>query len=144
MSTAPAAKPLAVPRRGLLIAVALGLVVLAAIAFDTTVVHIGSEQDARQQAFSPDKYGEDQFARIQTFVDGKAVDAVTLGTELLADKAGTAKKYGTASSTGAIIPVKLTGVDTSALTGKTVEVTGAFRLINPKNWLITPVRLAVK
>ena len=35
-------------------------------------------------------------------------------------------------------------LDTSALTGKTVEVTGAFRLINPKNWLITPVRLAVK
>ncbi len=216
MSTVPAAKPVTSPRRGRLIAVALGVLVLAAIAFDTTVVHIGSEQDARQQAFSPDKYGDDQFARIQTFVDGKAVDAVTLGTELLADKAGAAKKYGTASSTGAIIPVKLTGtagegksgiydlavqglppdikvrvqtgpaingtdlrdapgdiafgsfknqieyqnagsginramkktvldpLDTSALTGKTVEVTGAFRLINPKNWLITPVRLAVK
>ena len=109
MSTVPAAKPVTSPRRGRLIAVALGVVVLAAIAFDTTVVHIGSEQDARQQAFSPDKYGDDQFARIQTFVDGKAVDAVTLGTELLADKAGAAKKYGTASSTGAIIPVKLTG-----------------------------------
>ena len=30
------------------------------------------------------------------------------------------------------------------LTGKTVEVTGAFRLINPKNWLITPVEVVVK
>ncbi|MDO5641464.1 MAG: DUF2291 domain-containing protein [Paracoccus sp. (in: a-proteobacteria)] len=35
-------------------------------------------------------------------------------------------------------------VDTSALTGRTVTVTGAFRLINPKNWMITPVEIAVQ
>lgn len=35
-------------------------------------------------------------------------------------------------------------IDTANLTGKTVEVTGAFRLINPKNWLITPVEVVVK
>lgn len=35
-------------------------------------------------------------------------------------------------------------IDAANLTGKTVEVTGAFRLINPKNWLITPVEVVVK
>ena len=38
----------------------------------------------------------------------------------------------------------LDGLDTAALTGKTVDVVGAFRLINPKNWMITPVRIDVK
>ena len=38
----------------------------------------------------------------------------------------------------------LAGVDNSALTGKTIAVTGVFTLINPKNWLVTPVRLDVK
>ena len=35
-------------------------------------------------------------------------------------------------------------IDAANLTGKTVEVTGAFRLITPKNWLITPVEVVVK
>ncbi|SDY96366.1 Predicted lipoprotein [Jannaschia faecimaris] len=38
----------------------------------------------------------------------------------------------------------LADVDTATLGGKTITVTGAFRLINPKNWLITPVTLEVK
>lgn len=38
----------------------------------------------------------------------------------------------------------LTKVDTSALTGKTISVVGAFKLVNPKSWLVTPVRLEVK
>jgi predicted lipoprotein len=38
----------------------------------------------------------------------------------------------------------LADVDTKALTGKTVVVTGAFTLINPKNWLVTPVRFEVQ
>lgn len=38
----------------------------------------------------------------------------------------------------------LAGVDTAALTGKTITVTGAFRLINPKSWLVTPVRMSVE
>lgn len=35
-------------------------------------------------------------------------------------------------------------VDTSSLTGKTITVTGAFRLINPKNWMITPVEVGIQ
>lgn len=38
----------------------------------------------------------------------------------------------------------LAAVDTNALAGKTVSVVGAFRLINPKSWLVTPVRLEVQ
>lgn len=38
----------------------------------------------------------------------------------------------------------LSKVDTSKLTGKTISVVGAFLLINPKNWLVTPVKLSVQ
>ncbi len=38
----------------------------------------------------------------------------------------------------------LDGVDTANLTGKTIEVTGAFTLINPASWLVTPVKLSVE
>lgn len=38
----------------------------------------------------------------------------------------------------------LSKIDTSALTGKTVTVVGVFKLINPKSWLVTPVRLDVQ
>ncbi|RVA64506.1 DUF2291 family protein, partial [Mesorhizobium sp. M7A.F.Ca.CA.001.08.1.1] len=38
----------------------------------------------------------------------------------------------------------LAKVDTSTLTGKTISVVGAFKLVNPKSWLVTPVRLDVK
>lgn len=38
----------------------------------------------------------------------------------------------------------LADIDNAALTGRTVEVTGAFTLINPKAWLITPVELTVE
>lgn len=37
----------------------------------------------------------------------------------------------------------LAKIDTANLTGKTVAVIGAFKLINPKNWLVTPVKLDV-
>lgn len=38
----------------------------------------------------------------------------------------------------------LEGVDVDSLVGKTVSVTGVFKLVNPKNWLVTPVELQVK
>ncbi len=218
-STAPttsAPKAPAPSRRGMLVGVAAIVVLAGAIAVDTTVVPIGSEADIRVQAFSPDSYGQEQFPRIQAFVKEKAVDAATLAPAVLADKDAAAEQYGTASSTGAIMFVTLTGVagearsgvypltvegmpeditvrvqtgpaingtdlrdatgdiafgdfknqieyqdagsginramkaavldgiDTANLTGKSVSVTGAFRLINPKNWMITPVEVAVQ
>ena len=38
----------------------------------------------------------------------------------------------------------LAGIDPAALTGKTVTVVGVFKLVNPKNWIVTPVRVDVK
>jgi predicted lipoprotein len=38
----------------------------------------------------------------------------------------------------------LDGVDTTALEGQTIEVTGAFQLINPAGWLVTPSDLVVQ
>ena len=218
MNVMPARTPKAPApsRRGLTIAIGLGIVVLAAIALDTKVVGIGSDADVRKEAFSPDQFGDKEFPRIQTFVVEHAVDAATLGPAVLADKKAAAAQYGTASSTGAILPVRLTGtagearsgvydlkvegvpedihvrvqmgpaingtdlrdatgdiafgsfknqieyqdagsainnalkdtvlskIDNSALTGKTISVVGAFKLVNPKGWLVTPVSLEVK
>lgn len=216
MQEATAPKAPAAPRRGLYISIALALATAAGIALDTTVVHVGSEADVRQQAFSPDAFGETEFPRIQSLITEKAVDGVTIAPEVLADKVAAGKKYGTVSSTGSIMMVRLTGVlgeakagnydltvdgmpadvkvrvqtgpaingtdlrdapgdidfgafknqieyqdagsginramkktvlegiDAASLTGKTIEVVGAFRLGNPKNWLITPVSLVVK
>ena len=215
-STSTAPKAPAAPRRGLYLSLALGVAVLAAIALDTTVVQVGSEADARQQAFSADTYGTTEFPRIQSVVQERAVDAVTLAQAIAADKDAAIAEYGTPASTGAIMMVTVTGVagepragvyplsveglsedqkvrvqtgpaingtdlrdapgdiafggfknqieyqdagaginramaaqvlepvDTANLTGKTVTVTGAFRLINPANWLITPVSLEVQ
>ncbi len=38
----------------------------------------------------------------------------------------------------------LEGVDVNNLVGKSVSVTGVFKLVNPKNWLVTPVGFDVK
>ncbi len=36
------------------------------------------------------------------------------------------------------------GLDPDTLDGKTATVVGVFKLINPKNWLVTPVKVDVK
>ena len=199
-----------------LILPALAALAAVGLALDTTVVRVGSQADVRQQAFSPDRYGQKEFPRIQAFIQERAVDASTLAAAVLADKAAAAKTYGTATSSGAIIPVRFSGtageaksgiyaiavegvppeirvrvqtgpaingtelrdapgdiafgqfknqieyqdagsginramkaavldpLDPSRLSGKKVEVVGAFRLINPKNWLVTPVAVTVQ
>jgi predicted lipoprotein len=38
----------------------------------------------------------------------------------------------------------LTSIDTANLKGKTIAVIGAFKPINPKKWLVTPVRLEIQ
>ncbi|RJL16496.1 DUF2291 family protein [Paracoccus siganidrum] len=214
--TGSAPKAPAPSRRGLFIGIAAAAVVLAAIALDTTVVHVGSEADIRQQAFSPDGFGQAEFPRIQEFVRQRAAEASELAAAIEADREAAIAQFGTPASTGAILAVRVTGVagepragihplaveglpeditvrvqtgpaingtdlrdapgdiefgafrnqieyqnagaglnramkaavldpiDTANLTGQTVEVVGAFRLINPQNWLITPVEVSVK
>lgn len=211
-----AAPALASTKRGLIASGAVALALMGAMALDTAVVQIGSAADTRQQAFSPDAFGATEFPRIQSLIAEKAVDAQVLAPEVLADKAAAGAKYGTPSSTGTLMMVRLTatagaakagiydltvpglppeirvrlqtgpaingtdlrdapgdiafgafknqieyqdagaglnramkatvldGIDTANLSGKTLEVTGAFRLVNPKNWLITPSNVSVK
>ena len=93
-----------------MISIGVAVLVLAAIAYDTKVVRLGDGDSGMPQAFSPDRFGTEQFPRIQEFVIKRAVDAPTLATAVLADKAAAIKQYGAESSTGAIMPVKLTGV----------------------------------
>lgn len=201
---------------GLMAGVAVAVIVVAAIALDTTVVKIGSEGDVRQQAFSQESYGAEQFPKIQAYVEKHAATATELQTAIAADKKAAGKKYGVATSTGPVIPVTLTGtfgarksntnemkidglppetvvrvqtgpavngtdlrdatgtiefgqftnqiqyqdagsginnemkkqvlakLDPDKLEGKAATVVGVFKLINPKNWLITPVKVEVK
>ncbi|WP_102960364.1 DUF2291 family protein [Mangrovicella endophytica] len=198
------------------VAAALGVTLVAAMALDTTVVRIGSENDARTAAFSPEQFGASQFPTVQADVEARAVAAPELAAAIAADKAAASVKYGVAAGTGAVMAVKFTGVvgegksgvykvavpdlppeltvrvqtgpaingtdlrdatgkigfdqfknqieyqnagsalnnamksqvlagiDGASLPGKTITVTGVFKLINPKSWLVTPVRLEVQ
>lgn len=202
--------------RNVVIALAGVIVLLGAIALDTTVVEIGSEEDQRQAAFDPDAFGRAEFPRISEAVRARAVEAPVLAEALAEDKAAAIESYGTPGGIGAFMPVQLVGalgesksgifdvvveglpegtrvrlqtgpaingtelrditgdivfgafknqiefqdagsginramaaeiladLDRESLTGKTVAVVGVFNLINPKNWLITPVSLEVE
>ena len=201
---------------GTIVTSVIGLALLAGIAFDTTVVRIGSETAAGPAGFSAETYGPTEFPKIRDAIAAKAVEAPVLAAAIAADKAAATAQYGVASGGTAVFPVTLTGtageakagiytlavpdmpegvtvrvqtgpaingtelrdatgtiefgqftnqieyqdagsslnnamkaevlapIDTKALSGKTVTVTGAFRLVNPKNWLVTPVKLAVQ
>lgn len=201
---------------GRIVASAAVLIVLAAMAFDTKIIRIGSSDDVKAGVFSAADYGATEFPKVKAGVEERAVDAVTLANAIAQDRPAAEKTYGVSAGTGAVMAVKLTGVfgeaksgiydvkvdgipdtvrvrvqtgpaingtelrdatgtiafgqfinqiqyqdagsalnnqlkkdvlaqiDTSQLTGKTVSLIGAFKLINPKNWLITPVRLDVQ
>lgn len=192
------------------------VLVVGAIALDTTVVSIGSDSDVRQQGFSSETYGAEQFPKIAADVEKRAIAATELAPAVMADKKAAGEKYGIATTTGRVLPVSFTGVvgvrkgntnevkvdglppeivirvqtgpaingtdlrdatgtiefgqftnqieyqdagsainnqmkntalsviDADALSGKTIAVTGVFKLINPTNWLVTPVKVDVK
>lgn len=202
-------------RRGLLLGAA-GVLLLGAMALDTTVVRIGSDDDLRQQAFDPDQFGQREFPRIRDFVLDRAPDAATLANALAEDRTAAIADYGTMAGAFPVLAVSVTGVlgegrsgifpvavdglpdgmtirvqtgpaingtelrdvvgdiafgdftnqieyqdagaginramsaetlidlDRDALSGATVSLTGAFTMINPKNWLITPVAFEVR
>lgn len=191
-------------------------VLLGAIAFDTKVVTIGGDEDLRQQAFNPDRFGTREFPRIRDHVIDKAPDAPQLAEELVADKNAAIAAYGTMAGAFPVMPVTFTGtvadgksgiftvdvdglpegfglrvqtgpaingtelrditgdiefgafknqieyqdagaginramaaeiladIDRESLSGKTITVTGVFTMINPKNWLVTPVAFEVQ
>lgn len=82
--------------------------VLAAMAMDTKVVKIGSAQDAREQGFSADAYGEKTFPGIKSNVESRAVDAVELAQALKANQQEAVKKYGV-GATLPVLPVRFQG-----------------------------------
>lgn len=204
------------PRRAMIIAIGLGIVLVIAMALDTTVVRIGSSQDVRKAGFSPAVFGKREFPKVQAAVEKQAVDAAALAAAVQKDQSAAVKKYAVSATMGPEFSVKFTGVvgkgesgvyhvkvpnmagdisirvqtgpaingtdlrdaigtikfgqfknqieyqnagaalntemkkevlskvDTSNLTGKTISVVGAFLLINPKNWFVTPVKLSVE
>lgn len=218
MSSQADIRPAQRPGKGRGTATALGIavVLVGAMALDTQVVRIGSEEYVQDDAFSAEQYGLEQFPRIQASVETRAVDAGTLAAAIADDKAAAGEQYGVPAGIGPVIPVTFTGVvgegssgiyevgvegvpdeltirvqtgpaingtdlrdavgdiefgqftnqieyqnagarindamkaqvlsdiDTDDLSGKTILVTGVFKLINPKNWLVTPVRLSVQ
>lgn len=198
------------------VGIAAVVVLLGAMAFDTKIVRIGSENDVQVKRFSPEAFGAEQFPLIRQNVEARAVDAAELSQAIAADKKAAGEKYGVATSVGPVVPVKFTGVvgerkanynvvaveglpaeltvrvqtgpalngtdlrdatgqiefgqfrnqieyqdagsalnnevkkvvlggiDPAALTGKTVSVVGVFKLVNPKSWIVTPVRFDVQ
>ncbi|MDQ0322479.1 putative lipoprotein [Pararhizobium capsulatum DSM 1112] len=93
----------------LLAGIAAVVIVLGAIALDTTVVNIGSEHDVREQVFSPETYGAETFPKVKANVEGRAVPAVELAAAIAADKKAAGEKYGVATSIGPVLPVSFTG-----------------------------------
>ena len=191
------------------------IVLLGAIALDTTAVRIGSDEDIREQAFDPDIFGQEQFPRIREFVAERAPEAADLAQALADDRSAAIEAYGTMAGVFPVMALRLSGVvgegrsgifnvdvdglsgvtirvqtgpaingtelrdvvgdiefgaftnqieyqdagsginramasdvldglEREALSGTTISVTGAFTLINPANWLVTPVALEVQ
>lgn len=202
-------------RRKVIVGTAIAALI-AAMAWDTAVVQIGSEADLREQAFDPDVYGREQFPRIRDLVIGRAANAPELADKLSADRNAAIADHGRMAGAFPVLAVSvsgtvgegasgifgvevdgmpagvsirvqtgpaingtelrdipddidfgdftnqieyqdagaginramaaetLTGLDRDALPGQTVAVTGVFTLINPANWLVTPVMFEVQ
>lgn len=112
-----AARPRGKSRIGLLAVAGAALVLIVAMALDTKVVKIGSAADIAPNTFSPAAFGEAEFPKVKAAIEARAVDAVTLAAAVVKDKDAAAKQYGVepaksgvATSSGAVISVKFTGV----------------------------------
>lgn len=86
------------------------ILVIVAMALDTTVIRIGSEEDVRAAAFSPEAFGEAEFPRIQSEIETEAVDAVTLLAAINEDRDAAIERFGEPGSVGPIFPIYFTGV----------------------------------
>ena len=89
---------------------AVVVVVIAAMAFSTKIVKIGSAADAKPGAFTPADYGATEFPKIQAAIEARAVDAATLAAAIAKDSAAAATKYGIPGDIGPEYSVKFTGV----------------------------------
>lgn len=196
--------------------IGLAVVLLLAMFLDTKRVDINASVAGAGAAFSPASWAEENFPKVQSDIEKRAVDAATLAKAVQANPQAAAKKYGVETGTGSEVSVKFTGkvgkgtagiyevtvpgvpkniliriqtgpaingtdlrdapgtiefgqftnqidyqnaaaalnkqlkeqvlakADTANLQGKTVAVVGAFQLINPEAWLVTPAKLEVQ
>ena len=95
--------------RWVAVAIAI-LALLGAMILDTKIVTIGSAEDTRKAAFSPEAFGKAEFPNVQSAVEQRAVDAPTLATAIAKDKAAAEKQYGVPANVGTEFSVKFTGV----------------------------------
>lgn len=102
--------------RPLIAAVAV-LVLLAAMALNTTVVIVGAPGDVQPGVFSAAQFGKDNFPKVQSAIAARAVDAATLAAAIAQDRAAVEKKYGVPSGVGPEISVAFTGVASSQDSG---------------------------
>lgn len=195
--------------------VAIAIVIVAFIGWGSKFIPNDDPRVAGVVAFDPAQFGADNFADVQSTIEGQAVDAATLAAAIKEDPVAAADQYALPSSGGpvfsvtftgvadagvsGIYPITVTGLDSDLLVrvqtgpaingtelrdatdkfpfgdftnqiayqnaasalnselktqvlesfasqdleGKTVSVTGAFTLINPEAWLVTPVTFEV-
>ena len=125
MSATVASRPAAPKKlKGRLIIGACVVVVLAAMAWDTKVVEIGTEAELAG-GFSAETYGGEHFPAIRDSVEARAVEAGELASAVLEDSSAAGQKYGVGDSFGPVVPVTFTGTFGEARSGiYTVEADG--------------------
>jgi predicted lipoprotein len=89
---------------------AAALALVAAMAIDTKVVTMGSDEDVQAGVFSPETYGAETFPTIQAAVEARAVDARVLADAIVADRKAAEAQYGVAAGAGPVMAVKFSGV----------------------------------
>ena len=85
------------------------LVLLAAMALDTKAVRIGSAEDVQAGVFSAASYGKAQFPKVQSAIEGRAVDAAMLAAALTKDRAAAEAQHSVPAPAGPEYSVKFTG-----------------------------------
>lgn len=109
--TAAGARPKPRSRSGTRAAVGAvaAVVLVAAMIYDTRVVKIGADTGGPPGAFVPAQYGQTTFPKVQSAVDGKAMDAATLAGAIAKDPAAAAKQYGVPAGEATEYAVKFQG-----------------------------------
>jgi predicted lipoprotein len=125
MSATVASRPAAPKKmKGRLVIGACVVVVLAAMAWDTKVVEIGTEAELAG-GFSAETYGGEHFPAIRDSVEARAVEAGELASAVLEDSSAAGQKYGVGESFGPVVPVTFSGTFGEARSGiYTVEADG--------------------
>ena len=92
------------------VAGAVAVMLVAAMALDTTWIKSGGTAEAPPGTFSPLAYGQKEFPAVQKAIQGRAVPAPALAAAIAKDPIAAAKQYGVESGIGVEYPVSFTGV----------------------------------